>query len=154
MLMAMAPTTALADNPGNPGHHYGQISNPGHHYGQLKHPKTPPPGVQPSAPPTLPSEGGSFVGNTTIGALAPAGNSGSSLTDGSIASQVPAPFNSPAPVPQPNVWLTAILLALVLAANVVGGVMLVGRGAHFALRRIRPVALAVPASGNLQVKPA
>jgi hypothetical protein len=154
MLIAMAPMTALADNPGNPGHHYGQISNPGHHYGQLKHPKTPPPGTQPSAPPALPSAGGSFAGNTTIVATVPTTNSGSPLIDGPIASQVPAPIESPAPLPVRNLWLTAILLALVLAANVVGGVVVVGRALHFALRRVRPVAIAVPSPGNLQVKTA
>jgi hypothetical protein len=152
VLMALAPTTALADNPGNPGHHYGQISNPGHHYGQLKSSGTHVP--SPSLPPTQHAEAGSSAANGTIGAPGLITNLGWSLTDGSIASQVPAPAGSPAPVPQRNLWLTVILLAFVLAANVAGGVMLVGRAVHLAQRRARPVGIAVPSPGNLQVEAA
>ncbi len=150
VLMAMAPTTVLADNPGNPGHHYGQISNPGHHYGQFKHSGTQVP--PPSLPPTQHAQPGSSAANGTIGVPGLITNLGSSLTDGSIANQVPGPAGSPARVPQRNLWLTVILLAFVLAANVAGGVMLVGRAVHFALRRVRPVGIAVPSPGNLQVE--
>jgi len=45
-------------------------------------------------------------------------------------------------------------LAFVLAANVAGGVILVGRSLHFVLRRVRPVEITVPARGNLQVEAA
>ena len=151
-LLALAPTTALADNPGNPGHHYGQISNPGNHYGQLKHS-----GVQvppPSLPPTQHTQTGPYAASGTIGATAPTTDSGSSSTDESIANQVPVPVASPAPVPQRNLWLTVILLALVLAANVAGGVVLVGRAVHFALRQVRPVGIPVPSPAKLQVKTA
>jgi len=151
-LMALAPTTALAKDPGNPGHHYGQISNPGHHYGQLTHPKSQPsptPGIQPSSP-AVRTRPGSYPANETIGSPFPVTNSGSTLTDGSLGGQVSTPVASPTPVPQRNLWLTTILLALVLAANVVGGVVLVGRALHFVLRRVRPLWFTMPAPGNLQ----
>ena len=156
VLVALAPATVLADNPGNPGHHYGQISNPGHHYGQFKHANSlpsPASGHQPSAP-ALHAQSAFYSANETTGEAIPITNPGSSLTDGSLAGRQSTPVASAPPVPQRNVWLTAILLAFVLAANVAGGVILVGRSLHFVLRRVRPVEITVPARGNLQVEAA
>jgi len=156
VLVALAPATVLADNPGNPGHHYGQISNPGHHYGQFKHANSlpsPASGHQPSAP-ALHAQSAFYSANETTGEAIPITNPGSSLTDGSLAGPQSTPVASAPPVPQRNVWLTAILLAFVLAANVAGGVILVGRSLHFVLRRVRPVEITVPARGNLQVEAA
>jgi hypothetical protein len=148
VLMALAPATAVADNPGNPGHHYGQISNPGHHYGQLKHPMTaplPPPGGQPS-PSVLHSQLGSQSTNQTIGGAIAIPASGSPLTQSALTGPVSAP------APQRNLWVTVILLALVLAANVAGGVVLLGRAVHFVLRRVRPLGITLPSRGHLQVE--
>jgi hypothetical protein len=156
VLVALAPTTVLADNPGNPGHHYGQIGNLGHHYGQFKHRNSRPsqtPGNQPS-PPALHTQPASYSANETIGEAIPITNPGSSLTDGSLTGPVSTPVASPPPVPQRNLWLTAILLAFVLAANVTGGVMLVGRTLYFVLRRVRPLGITVPSRGTLQVEAA
>lgn len=155
-VMALAPVTALADDPGNPGHHYGQISNPGHHYGQFKHPKSlpsPTPGTQPSAP-AVQTQPGSNSANQPIGSPLSVNNPGSTVTDGSLGGQVSTPVASPTPVPLRNLWLTAILLALVLAANVVVGVVLVGRALHFVLERVRPLPIAVPSPGNIQAEAA
>ena len=149
MLVALAPTTVLADNPGNPGHHYGQISNPGHHYGQFKHPS---PRPSPTPAPALQTQPASYSGNETIGEAIPIANPGSSLTDGSLAGPASTPVASSPPVPLRNPWLTAILLAFVLAANVAGGVILVGRTLHFVLRRVRPLGITVPSRGSLQVE--
>ena len=155
-LMAMAPTTALAKDLGNPGHHYGQISNPGHHYGQFKHPTSQPsptPDTQPSSL-AVQTKPGSNHANETIGGPFLVTNSGSTPTDGSLGGQVSTRVASPTPVPQRNLWLTTILLAFVLAANVVGGVFLVGRAVYFVLRRVRPLRITEPSGGNLQAEAA
>jgi hypothetical protein len=151
-LMALAPATALADNPGNPGHHYGQIRNPGPHYGQLKHPRTAPlptPGGQPS-PSVLHSQLGSQGTNQTIGGAIAIPASQSPLTQSTLTGPGSVPVAAPAP--QRNLWVTVILLALVLAANVAGGVVLLGRAVHFVLRRVRPLGITLPSRGNLQVE--
>ena len=86
---AFATVTVFAeDKPGNPGHHYGEISNPGHHYGQLKHKHTPTPTPSPNpGPSTNPTSnpgthpGSSGPSNQLAGAN-PGGDSSTSAPSG------------------------------------------------------------------------
>jgi pilus assembly protein Flp/PilA len=150
-LVALAPATALADNPGNPGHHYGQLSNPGHHYGQLKHPSThpsPPPIVLPSAPPianpiptTHPAAGPDQ--NVRVPITAPTAATSGSL--GALADPAPVVITAAPPVPlrEPTSWLIVIVVAALFAAGVVAVVVIVGRGSSYLISRARPIVIPV-----------
>jgi hypothetical protein len=133
-VVCLAPSTALAAaNPNNHGHHY--------HYGWINH-RTPPstnPGQAPA-----PAGGGSTSSGPSTKSL--------------IANAVPASLSVQAPsaivpgtaalvpsggivttveplVPGRNLWLVAVLLAAVVAANVTLAVLAAGRGGHFVIRR-------------------
>ncbi len=130
----LAPSTALADaNPNNNGNHY--------HYGWVNH----------HSPPSAPV-GGAANGpnpNSLIATIVPP----------ALAPQAPTvvPPETPVLVPpgdivttaQPlaaggNVWLVAILLAAVLAANVTLAVLATARGGHYAIRRsLAPVGIRI-----------
>lgn len=141
-LAALAPATVLADNPGNPGHHYGQLSNPGHHYGQLKHNSTlpsPPPIVVPSAPPApvpIPGTGPSQTIRTPVDA--PGRPTSGSI--GTVTGPQPVAITVvvPAPVPGQVNWLTVIVVAALFAAGIVAVVILVGRGGSYLISLARP----------------
>jgi len=140
----LAPSTALAAaNPSNHGHHY--------HYGWIHH-HSPPPSTNPG-PATAPTGGGttssgpnikSFVATVVPAALAPQAPT-------VIAPQAPS-LVAPRDVvktAQPldasrNLWLVAILLAAVVAANVTLVVLATGRAGHYVIRRtFAPVGITV-----------
>jgi pilus assembly protein Flp/PilA len=168
-LVSLAPATALADNPANPGHHYGQLSNPGHHYGQLsnpghhygqlKHQPSPPPAPNPAPPSTshpLPVVHPAAVlatptlGSTTAIAdpIAPvSGEAGTEPSAGLITAV------SPVPAPERNFWLTVIIVAAVLAANVAAAAYLLARGGSYLASRVRPVRMTLRSMTFLAPRP-
>ena len=137
----LAPSTALADvGPNNPGHHY--------HYGWIH--KNPPPPANPGPATTRGGGGATSSGQNTTSFIAAA-------VPTSLAPQAPAiaPLVAPAlvaprdivttaepVVPSRDVWLVAILLAALVAANVAALVWLVGRAGHYTIRRtLAPVGI-------------
>src|SRR5205823_13438854 len=155
-LVALAPATALADNPGNPGHHYGQLSNPGHHYGQLKH-RSPTPVVLPSPPPlVLPSTLHPQAVKPQAAGTALSVGSAAKLagpvvqTPVQAAAPPPGVTIAPAPLPERNLWLTVIVVAAMLAANVAGALILAARGASYLLGWKRPGAISLRSASVLQ----
>lgn len=121
--LALAPATALAYNP----------NNHGHHYGQLKH-QQPPPHNPPPAP-----------GGNPVPASGPTVNS-QLLTGGNAPAAQPATTTNPLPVSDPieavsaapaknagNSWLLLLILPALLAV----WLMVVGRGAVSVARLTR-----------------
>lgn len=80
--------------PGNPGHHYGEISNPGHHYGQLKHQPAP---VPTPAPTPAPQPSSNPVTGPVIGIL----TSGHTAQPAATPAAAP-PSSLPVPVSLPS----------------------------------------------------
>jgi len=141
-IVALAPTTALADNPGNPGHHYGQLSNPGHHYGQLKHQPAAPPTLHPTPPPTshpLPVvRPAAVLATPTVGSTTTIGDPIAPVSVGVGTEPAAGLITTASPVPSPerNLWLTVIILAAVLAANVAAAAYLLARGGSYVARQV------------------
>lgn len=161
-IAAQAPAAALADNPGNPGHHYGQLSNPGHHYGQLKHGSTvpsPPPIAVPSVPPVIhpipathPVAGPAQTVRTPVQASSP--STTGSL--GPVADLAPVVITPGAPAPWRELvnWLIVIVAAALVAASVVALVIIVGRGAYYVIARTRPSVIRVGLQAALRPRQA
>jgi pilus assembly protein Flp/PilA len=152
--VALAPMTALADNPGNPGHHYGQLSNPGHHYGQLKHQPAPSPTPRLTPPPTPqpathPAPQGATQG---VGSQVKIANT---VAPTSLGADTTSPVEvvtsvSPASLPERNVWLVAIIVASVLAANIAAAVIMLGRGGYYLVSHVSPDTVTASLSDVLQ----
>jgi hypothetical protein len=129
---ALAPRVALADAyPNNHGHHY--------HHGWVHH-HSPPSRTHP-APAPGPSGGGKTTGpKNTIVAVMPAALTPQAPTVIPPETPVLAPAGRIVTTAEPvdvgrDLWLVAIILATVLAGAVTLGVLTVGRGGHYAIRR-------------------
>ena len=141
-LLLTAASVYADEKPGNPGHHYGEISNPGHHYGQLKHtlvgpPPTqaPPPTTttQPQAPPPATHPAG--TGHT--GAADP--TAGTNPDSADLPATVPNSALQPVQViaktaPVSNDWVSWLIL-LILPALLVVWVIVFARATLTAVRR-------------------
>ena len=133
--VVLMPTSALADaNPNNHGHHY--------HLGWVNHHSPPAPAPQPGGGPGTTGPKNSIVGvvRAAVNPQAPTGTSETPVIAppaGMVASAQPVPAVR-------NLWLVAILLATVLAANVTLAVLAAGRGGHYAIgRTLAPVRIRV-----------
>ena len=121
------------EKPGNPGHHYGEISNPGHHYGQLKHKdaQTPPPAT--SRPPATSSTPPGHV-SSGLPSSDPAPAAG--IPD--LASTLPVsnvlPRQATAKTPPVSRDWTSWLILLILPALVAVWLMVFARAALTAAR--------------------
>lgn len=128
--LALAPATAIAYNP----------NNHGHHYGQLKHQQPPPPPNPPPAPSGNPVPASGPTANSHL------------LTGGSAPSTLPVTTNpppvttNPLPVSDPIEAVsappakdagTSWLLLLILPALLAVWLMVVGRGAVTVARLTR-----------------
>lgn len=135
VFLALAPASVLAFTPPDP-------NSPGHHFGELIH--NPHLRSGQPAPGTGGGGGGSGSGVQNSFGSARSGTAGPS-TGGLPAFQLhPTPLSLPQLTGGANLgqdaWLVVIILASLLAANVVLAVLWVSRGGHFVYRRaLRPV---------------
>jgi hypothetical protein len=135
--VVLTPTSALADaNPNNHGHHY--------HLGWVNHHSPPAP-----APAPKPGGGPATTGpkNSIVAVVQAAGKPQASTLNPETPFVAPpaglVTTAQPAPAVR-NLWLVAILLATVLAANVTLAVMAASRGGHYAIvRTFAPVGIRV-----------
>jgi hypothetical protein len=136
VFLALAPATVLAFTPPDP-------NSPGHHYGEYIHNPHMTSG-QPAPGPGGGSNGGGGNGSQNAFGSARSGSAGAN-TGGLPAFQFQA---SPLSLPQltagvnlgQDAWLVVVILASLLAANVVLAVLYVARGGNYIYRRaLRPV---------------
>jgi hypothetical protein len=125
------------EKPGNPGHHYGEISNPGHHYGQLKH--------RPTSSTTTPSQTGAAnsLQSDPVSGSGGASDPASTTTAGvpNLPTTLPVSNFQKAPVsartaPVSHDWISWLVL-LILPALLVVWLMVFARAALTAVRRRR-----------------
>ena len=137
LFLVLAPAPVLAFTPPDP-------NSPGHHYGELIHN----PHMRSGQPAPGPGGGGSNNGGGN--GFQNAFGSGRFGSAGPNTSGFPAfQFHqTPLALPQltggvnlgQDAWLVVIILALLVAANVVLAVLYVARGCHYVYRRaLRPV---------------
>jgi hypothetical protein len=136
VFLALAPASVLAFSPPDP-------NRPGHHYGEYLHN----PHLLSSAPTPGPGIGANKGGGTGIQNAFGMARSGSSGQNASILPPFQfqaTPLSLPALTGGFNVgqdaWLVVIMLASLLAANVVLGVLYVARGGNYVYRHalLRP----------------
>ena len=144
ILLAMVNVYA-DEKPGNPGHHYGEISNPGHHYGQLKHKETPPPTTQtpppittqPQTPPPATHPAGASDASRSSGAADPAttNSAGSADPPATVSVNTLQPAHVDAKTaPVSHDWVSWLIL-LILPALLVAWMVVFARATLTAVRR-------------------
>lgn len=131
LVLALTPTTAFAFTPPDP-------NNPGHHYGEYLHN----PHLQSTPAATVPGSGGNGGGGIQDSFAGPV-NAASTLMLPALQFQ-PTSLDLPALNAADNIgkdlWWVAVILAAVIAPNVVLGVLWLARAGNFVLRRgLRPV---------------
>lgn len=128
--VVLTPSSALADaNPNNHGHHY--------NFGWINHhsPPAPAPTPKPGGGGTVPSGPKSSIVLVLPVAIAQAGGTVTVPETPVVAPPAGMVATTQLLPDVRNLWLVAILLATVLAANITLAVLAAGRGGHYAIRR-------------------
>ena len=127
LFLALSPATVLAFNPPDP-------NSPGHHTGEYLHNKH----LQTSQPTPAPGGGGGGGIQNSFGVLKSGGAGPSTLALPAFQFQpnglVLPPLAAGSNVGKDSLW-TVVLLASLIAANIVLAVIYVSRGANYVARR-------------------
>lgn len=141
--------------PGNPAHHYGEISNPGHHYGQQRHHppapsptpnpvptpnpmSTPNPASKPSQPPTGSGAHGTNAGTPASHASLGVANAGVGTIG--VPAQDQRKVRAVTEIPGSPIWLDWLIL-LVLPVLLAVWAIVATRIVRNSLRTLSPVAV-------------
>ena len=128
VVLALTPTAAFAFTPPDP-------NKPGHHYGEYLHnPHLQSTPVVPVPVPGSGGKGGQGIQNAFAGPI-----SAANTPELPTLQFQPTSLNLPALIAANSVgkdlWWVAVILAALIAANVVLGVLWLARGGNFVLRR-------------------